>query len=253
MSRSRPPIPGYTAVLISLLPAGLVFCLHLFAILVPAGVPTAKALFVEAAGWMLTSAVVLGFWGATGMRTHIRDLQHRLDRALTDPVTGLPVRLVAEDAIVDAGPNTVLTVALADVDRLHDINRGPGGYGTGDLYLTETGRRLRQAATGDDLVARLGGDEFVLITRRTPRQLADTLTAVFAEPVTVGAGILPLEVSIGVCLSFAGDPHQLFGRADLAMLTAKQRRTRLEIYDAARDGRPLPTGVRPDTRRRSGA
>jgi len=253
MARSRPPVPGYTAVLISLLPAGLVFCLHVFALTVPAGVPTATALFVGAAGWMLTSTVVLGFWGATRMRTHIQNLQRCLDRALTDPVTGLPVRLVAEDAIVDAGPDMVLTVALIDVDRLHDINRGPGGYGTGDLYLTETGRRLRQAATDGDLVARLGGDEFVLITRRTPRQLADNLTAVFAEAVTVGAGILPLQVSIGVCLSFAGDPHHLFGCADLAMITAKKRRTRLEIYNAARDGRPLPPGVRPDTRRRSGA
>jgi diguanylate cyclase (GGDEF)-like protein len=252
MSRSRPPVPGYAAVLISLLPAGLVFCLHLFAIIAPAGVPTATALFVEAAGWMLTSAVVLGFWGATRMRTHIHDLQHRLDRALTDPVTGLPVRLVAEDAIVAAGSDVLLTVALADVDRLHDINHGPGGHATGDRYLTETGRRLWQAATGDDLVSRLGGDEFVLVTRRTAGQLADSLTAAFAEPITLRTGVRPLEVSVGICRLPGGDPHHLLGCADLAMLTAKKRRTRIEIYDAARDGLPLPPGVRPEARRRSG-
>jgi hypothetical protein len=37
-----------------------------------------------------------------------------------------------EDATVAAGVDAVLTVALADVDGLHAINRGPGGYATGD-------------------------------------------------------------------------------------------------------------------------
>jgi len=252
MSRSRQPIPGYTAVLISLLPAALVFWLHLSAITVLADVPAAAVLFIRAAGWMLTAAVVLGVWGAARMHSQIHDLQHRLDRALTDPVTGLPVRRVAEDAIVAAGSDSVLTVALADIDGLHDINHGPGGYATGDHYLTEAGRRLQQAATGDDLVARLGGDEFVLITGRSPGQLADSLTAAFAEPIAVAAGSRPLEVSIGICRLPGGDPHQLLGCADLAMLTAKRLRTHIEIYDAARDGLPLPPGVRPATRRRSG-
>jgi diguanylate cyclase (GGDEF)-like protein len=252
MSRSRQPIPGYAAVLISLLPAALVFGLQLLAITVLADVPVAAALFIEAAGWMLTSAVVLAFWGAARMRTHIHDLQLRLERALTDPVTGLAVRRVAEDAIVAAGPGVLLTVALADIDRLHDINHGPGGHATGDRYLAEAGRRLRQVAAGGDLVARLGGDEFVLITGRTPQQLADSLTAAFAEPTAVAAGIRSLQVSVGICRLPGGDPHPLLGCADLAMLTAKKLRTRIEIYDAARDGRPLPAGVRPGTRRRSG-
>jgi diguanylate cyclase (GGDEF)-like protein len=259
VSRSRPNVPGFHAVLLSLLSACLVFCLQLLAVALPADVPAAAFLFVEAAGWMLTCAVVLGFWGATRMRTQIDnlhaqidDLQQRLAVALTDPVTGLPVRRVAEDAIVAAGPTTLLTVAVADIDGLHDINHGPGGYATGDHYLTEAGHRLQQAATDGDLVARLGGDEFVLITARTPRQLASTLTAAFADPTTVGAGLVPLAVSVGICQLPGGDPHHLVGGADLAMLTAKRRQTRTEIYDPARDGRPLPPGVRPGSRRRSG-
>lgn len=252
MSRRQQSIPGYAAVLISLLPAASVFSLQLLAITLPADVPAAAVLFIQAAGWMLTSAVVLGFQGAARMHSQIHDLQDRLERALTDPVTGLPVRRVAEDAIVAAGPNAVLTVALADIDGLHDINHGPGGYATGDRYLAEAGRRLQQAATGEDLVARLGGDEFVLITRRPPAQLVDSLTAAFAEPIAVVAGIRPLEASIGICRLPGGDPHQLLGCADLAMLTAKRLRSRIEIYDAARDGLPLPPGVRPATRRRSG-
>jgi diguanylate cyclase (GGDEF)-like protein len=250
MSRSRQTVPGFVAVLISLLPAGFVFWMHCWAITVLADVPAA-ALFVQAASWILTASLVLGFWGAARMRAQVHDLAQRLAVALTDPVTGLAVRRVAEDAIVAAGTNTVLTVALADINGLHDINHGPGGHATGDRYLTETGRRLRQAATGDDLVARLGGDEFAVITRRTTRQLADSLTAAFAEPIALVEGVRPLEVSIGICQSPGGDPHQVLGCADLAMFTAKKRRTRIEVYDAVRDGVPLPPGVRPDTRRRS--
>jgi diguanylate cyclase (GGDEF)-like protein len=251
MSCSRQSNPGYVAALISLLPSSLVFWLQLLAITALAEVPAAAALLIQAATWMLISAVVLAFWGAARMRSQVHELQHRLDRALTDPVTGLAVRQVAEDAIAAAGADALITVALADVDHLHDINHGPGGHATGDHYLTETGRRLRQAATTGDLVARLGGDEFILITRRTPNQVADNLNAAFAEPIAVTDGIRPLEVSVGICQLPAADPHHLLGCADLAMFTAKQRRTRIEIYDAARDGLPQPPGHRPVTRRRS--
>jgi diguanylate cyclase (GGDEF)-like protein len=254
MSRTRQPasVPGYLAVVLSLLPAGLVYGLHLLATTTLADTPAAAGLFIEASSWMLTSAVVLSFWGAARMRGHIHHLRFKLQRALTDPVTGLPVRRVAEDEIAAAGADVTLTIALADLDGLHDINHGPGGYATGDFYLTELGRRLRQASAGGDLVARLGGDEFVLITRRTTAALTETLTAAFSAPKAASAGARPLEVSVGICRLPGGDPHHLLGCADLAMLTAKKRRTRIEIYDPDRDGLPLPPGIRPGTRRRSG-
>jgi diguanylate cyclase (GGDEF)-like protein len=252
MSRSLQPVPGYPAVLLSLLPAGLVFGLHLLAITVLADVPAAASLSIQAANWMLTAAIVLGFWGAARIRGQVHDLQSKLAQALTDPVTGLAVRRVAEDAIVAAGTEATLTVAVADVDGLHDINRGPGGYATGDHYLAEAGRRLVQACAGDGLVARLGGDEFVLVTRRAPTDLAASLTAAFAVPAAVPTGAGPLEVSVGICRLPGGDPHHLLGCADLAMLTAKKRRTGIEIYDPDRDGLPLPPGIRPITRRRCG-
>lgn len=249
MFRFLPPVAGYTAaILICLLPAALIFGLQITAIVMLAEIPAAATLSLLATDWILIAAVLLG---VARLRSHVHQLQHRLAVALTDPVTGLPVRRVAEDAITAAGPDAVLTVALADIDRLHDINHGPGGYTAGDDYLTETGRRLQQAATDDDLVARLGGDEFVLITRRTSAQLAEDLTAAFAEP-AVGTGIRALEVSVGICRMSGADPHQLLGCADLAMFTAKQHQTRIEIYDPARDGQPLPPVVRPATRHRSG-
>jgi len=202
------------------------------------------------------SAVVSGaaVWtaaaGLVRIGRRLRDEQHRLVRALTDPVTGLPVRRVAEDAIADTGPDVTLTVALADVDRLHEINRGPGGHAAGDRYLAEIGRRLQQAAADGDVVARLGGDEFVLITRRTPQQVTDRLITAFAAPTAVTGAVRPVEVSVGISQLPGGDPHQLLGCASLAMFSAKDRGTRIEIYDPDRDGLPLPPGIRPAVRRR---
>ncbi len=192
--------------------------------------------------------------GFARLRRHIQTLHQQLTRALTDPVTGLPVRRIAEDAIVDTDCTVALTAALADVDRLHEINRGPGGHTAGDLYLAEVAARLRQAATGtdsgEDIVARLGGDEFVLISRRDPAQVADSLTAALAAPATIAGIQRPIEVSIGICQLPGGDPHQLLGCSSLAMLTAKERRTGIEFYNPVRDGLPLPPGVRPAVRRR---
>jgi diguanylate cyclase (GGDEF)-like protein len=142
-------------------------------------------------------------------------------------------------------------VLVLDLDGFKHVN-DTLGHPAGDELLRNVAERLSRTMRSDDLVARLGGDEFVLITRRRPRDVAIALTAAFAEPTTVGAGTLPLEVSIGVSCFFGGDPHQLLGRADLAMLTAKQRRTRIEIYDPGRDGQPAPPGVRPVNRPRSG-
>jgi diguanylate cyclase (GGDEF)-like protein len=200
--------------------------------------------------YLLWQVVLLLRCGIAHAHDDIRDLRGQLDRALTDPVTGLPVRRVAEDAITSTNKTVPLTVALADVDRLHDINRGPGGHAAGDLYLAEVARRLRQAAHDGDTVARLGGDEFVLISPRDPAQVADSLTAAFA-PADAVAGIdRPIEVSVGICHLPGGDPHHLLSCASLAMITAKNRRTGIELYDPTRDGLPLPVGVRPAVRRR---
>jgi diguanylate cyclase (GGDEF)-like protein len=181
---------------------------------------------------------------------HISALHERLTRAETDPVTGLPIRRVALDAIAGADRGVTLTVAVADINHFHEINNGPGGHAAGDLYLAEVAARLTQAANGTDMVARLGGDELILISRRHPAQVAASLTAALTPTTTIAGVDRPIDVSIGICQLAGGDPHQLIGCADLAMFTAKRRRSGIELYDAARDGVPLPADVRPAVRPR---
>ena len=163
-------------------------------------------------------------------------------------MTGLAVRRTAEQHLADAA-GTDVTVAVVDVDGMHDINTAHTHDG-GDRYLAALAGRLVRAAAPGDLVARLGGDEFVVVTSRDPVELADALTAALVRPVTVGTTTCPLRVSVGVCRTRGGDPHTALGRADRAMYAAKRSGGGIAHHDPARDGEPLAAGVRPAARPR---
>jgi diguanylate cyclase (GGDEF)-like protein len=182
-------------------------------------------------------------------RRRTGELAAELAQAYIDPVTGLAVRTIAERRIA-AAAGTELTVALLDVDDLHGINDAHTHHG-GDSFLAALADRLTETAAAGDLVARLGGDEFVIVTGRDPEAVERALTVATRHPVTVGATTVPMHVSIGICQVTGGDPHTALGCADLAMYTAKRRRTGIEHYDPARDGVPLSPGVRPPVRHRN--
>jgi diguanylate cyclase (GGDEF)-like protein len=185
---------------------------------------------------------------AASTQRRIGDLRAELAEAYRDPVTGLAVRAVAERHLT-AAAGTDLTVALVDVDDLHGINEAHTHHG-GDRVLAAVAARLTAATAAGDIVARLGGDEFVLITPRPADVLAHALAAAVRQPVTLGAATLPLHVSVGICRVRGGDPHRALGCADLAMYTAKRRRSGIEHYDPARDGTPAQRGSRPPLRPR---
>ncbi|MEU1969676.1 GGDEF domain-containing protein [Micromonospora sediminicola] len=195
-------------------------------------------------------AILLAVYHHRAVRAACRTAELEADLAVAylDPVTGLAVRRVAERRLRDA-VGTDVTLALIDVDGMHDINEAHTHAG-GDRYLAAVAERLSHAVDAADLVARLGGDEFVIVTGRDPQALARSLAAAVTSPVTIGAITLPMRVSIGICRAPGGDPHLALGRADRAMYTAKRRGSGIEHYDPARDGEPLSAGVRPTVRHR---
>lgn len=195
-------------------------------------------------------AIVLALYNDRAVRAtrRIAELESDLAVAHLDPVTGLAVRGVAERYLGDVAGMDV-TVALIDVDGMHDVNTAHTHAG-GDLYLAALAERLVRVAEPGDLVARLGGDEFVVVTPRDLHVLAWSLAAAVAPPVVIDSVVQPMRVSIGLCRGPGGDPHVAFGRADRAMYTAKRRGGGIEVYDPGRDGQPLPRGVRPAVRHR---
>lgn len=159
------------------------------------------------------------------------------DQALRDPLTSLANRVLFGDRLThavamharDGRDVAVLSLDLDDFKLVNDTL----GHPAGDAVLTEVADRLRRSVRTGDTVARLGGDEFaVLLEGGTENALAaaerileacDAEFVVDGQPieVRVSAGLaeLPRSVTTGVT------SEELLKRADVAMYSAKRRRT----------------------------
>jgi diguanylate cyclase (GGDEF)-like protein/PAS domain S-box-containing protein len=158
----------------------------------------------------------------------LRAAQHR---ALHDPLTGLPNRVLLLDRLGQACARLRrsggrLLVMFVDLDRLKEVN-DTWGHETGDDLLVQVARRLDQALRPDDTVARLGGDEFVVVCpvvdRTVHRDLPDRLLETLARPIPLGRVTICVTASIGVVESGDdADPADVLRRADSAMYRAKR-------------------------------
>jgi diguanylate cyclase (GGDEF)-like protein/PAS domain S-box-containing protein len=164
-------------------------------------------------------------------------------RALHDPLTGLPNRVLLLDRLEAALARirrhaAFLAVLYLDLDRFKTVNDNLG-HEIGDRLLHVVARRLQDTLRPSDSVGRLGGDEFAAILPdlggpHEATQVAERLLAVVAEPVDLGEGALVTTVSIGIAGASGGGASaaELLRRADFAMYTAKDRgRARIESYD----------------------
>jgi diguanylate cyclase (GGDEF)-like protein/PAS domain S-box-containing protein len=170
----------------------------------------------------------------------LRQLAHR---ALHDPLTGLPNRVLLAERLEEAlaratEDGTVLAVLLVDLDQFKNVNDSLGHH-TGDELLTQVAPRLRAAAGPADTVARFGGDEFVVLCEGLAGpwealEAARRLSAAWAEPFRLGDDDVYISGSAGVAVAHAGraDAAALLREADAAMYRAKERgRGNVELYD----------------------
>jgi diguanylate cyclase (GGDEF)-like protein len=165
--------------------------------------------------------------------------ERRLVRlALSDPLTGLPNRILfadrLEQALARAARNVSrskkaprLLVMFIDLDGFKSVNDSLGHL-AGDEVLVEVARRLGVEVRGADTVARLGGDEFTVLCEGVTGDggigLARRLAAALSEPYPTEAGPAQLSAAIGIAVA---DPLQedgaaLLRRADAAMYEAKR-------------------------------
>ena len=163
-------------------------------------------------------------------------------RALHDPLTGLPNRLLLADrlqlALGRATPGTSsVAVLFVNVDRFKNVN-GSHGHSAGDQMLVGIAERLSCAVGERDTVARFGGDEFVVVAEGTglfAERLAEDLRGSLLAAHSVGSVAIESTVSIGVAVGVHGDrPGALLRCADTAMMQAKANgRNRTEFFDEA--------------------
>lgn len=174
---------------------------------------------------------------AKAFHTHLEDQRQK---ALTDPLTGLPNRAALSERLEqevarrrrDGGE---LLLAVLDIDHFKRIN-DDFGHLAGDKVLKiiagELRKRLRQA----DFIARFGGEEFVVLLPATPldagRQLLERLRAAIAAcPFHFKGEPLSITCSAGIT-AFVGNEagEAAFERADQALYRAKRAgRDRLEV------------------------
>ncbi len=168
---------------------------------------------------------------------HLRaTVQHGLQAAVTDPLTGLSnrryalahLKQIAERAAAEGAPYAVM---ILDIDRFKLVNDSYG-HAAGDRVLRALSSCLSDNLRSVDMVARLGGEEFVIALPDTgeaeARIVAERLRQLVCDmPVVIDAKTtLRVSVSIGLTIALpeatdCTDPTDLLEQADTALYGAK--------------------------------
>lgn len=96
----------------------------------------------------------------------------------SDPLTGLPNRRGADDALraLATTDDSRAAVMLVDLDGFKTTNDS-FGHDMGDRVLAAVAQRLRESCEADDLVARWGGDELLVLRGQTTQTHAFALAS----------------------------------------------------------------------------
>jgi diguanylate cyclase (GGDEF)-like protein len=157
------------------------------------------------------------------------DLSHA---AITDPLTRIMNRRGITVGLLDAMAHaeryrTPLTVAMADIDLLKEINASYG-RGGGDRVLKDVAGVLADALRMPDKVGRYGGEEFLIVLPHTSLVQGKKIVERIRNSVSkwdfeVGSKKIRLTISIGVAQYKVGeDLEQLMSHASKALQEAKQ-------------------------------
>jgi len=216
-----------------------------FAMEYPCHSPTEKRWFVARATRFLAGGVAEGAVVAhediTERKLAEEETTHR---ALHDPLTDLPNRLLLGDRLEHAlshaaREGTTVAVLYLDLEGFKAVN-DEFGHEAGDRVLVAVAGRLRGCLREADTASRLGGDEFVVVLERVLGEgealaLAERIVGALEKPFSVGGAERILSASMGMALSTLPHEHpeDLLRFADLAMYRSKREgKGRFSLYEA---------------------
>ncbi len=199
------------------------------------GAPRWLLPFIGLAGAGISMLLATLTWLLMGRVAQARREQARLRLvALTDPLTGLPNRMLLQQRLAEVVAQCVRTgtqgaVLFVDLDNFKFVNDS-NGHHAGDAVLRVQARRLAGTVRAGDVVARLGGDEFCIVLRGAGDSMeaeavrvAERVIAVVSDPVEVEGRIAQMGASVGIAMipRDGADTAALLRRADTAMYRAK--------------------------------
>ncbi|EIK97591.1 diguanylate cyclase [Pseudomonas sp. M47T1] len=165
---------------------------------------------------------------AQGYREH---LEEQRQKALIDPLTGLPNRAAWSERLEQAvalrqEDGSELLLAMLDLDHFKSINDSYGHL-AGDKVLKIIANEMRKRLRPLDFMARFGGEEFVLLMPQTPMaeglRLVEALrAAVESCPFHFKGQRVTITISIGIAGLRGSERSELaLKRADEALYRAK--------------------------------
>ena len=156
--------------------------------------------------------------------------QEREHRALHDPLTGLPNRLLLTDRIDTALSRSTrsggrVVVIFLDLDLFKTINDGLG-HAVGDSVLVDVANRLKAIMRPGDTLARFSGDEFAMVCESIPDYEIEVLAAQIQDALQPAFSFESHEVTVTASIGVAtatpySTAESLLREADSAMYRAK--------------------------------
>jgi diguanylate cyclase (GGDEF)-like protein len=146
-----------------------------------------------------------------------------------DSLTGIYNRAFFEEemARLRRGRQAIISVVMADVDGLKEINDNYG-HDVGDELLQRAASVLMNAFRAEDVVARIGGDEFAVLLPGTEAKAAREAVKRIERSLStenIAHGGPTLSLSLGAATSrFGSSLIDAFREADREMYMAKSHR-----------------------------
>nr|MBC8506231.1 PAS domain S-box protein [Chloroflexota bacterium] len=144
-----------------------------------------------------------------------------------DALTGLYNRgfFVEQMARLERGRKFPISIMMADLDRLKDVN-DQQGHAAGDAVLKRVAQVLTAAFRAEDVVARLGGDEFAVLLPATDAPTAKIALQRVRQAIQENNSAhakTPFHISIGLSTAEASTSLSLvLKKADMNMYREKR-------------------------------